>query len=57
MLSKFSKEDEDKINSIKKLSVEISDEIVASDVDKATFNLANKKTLERFHRWGGLLIK
>jgi PTH1 family peptidyl-tRNA hydrolase len=46
VLSKFSKQDEDKIDSIKKLSVEIFDEIVASaDVDKAASNLATKKTL------------
>jgi PTH1 family peptidyl-tRNA hydrolase len=45
VLSKFSKEDEDKINSIKKLSVKIFDEIIASDVDKAASNLANKKLL------------
>jgi PTH1 family peptidyl-tRNA hydrolase len=42
VLSKFSKEDKSKINFIKKLVVEIFDEINESDVDKAASTLANK---------------
>jgi PTH1 family peptidyl-tRNA hydrolase len=47
VLSKFSKEDENKINLVKKLSVEIFDEINASNIDKAASKLTNKnRTLE-----------
>jgi PTH1 family peptidyl-tRNA hydrolase len=42
VLSKFSKEDENKINFIKKLAVEIFDKISESDVDKAASKVANK---------------
>ena len=47
VLSKFAKEDENKINLVKKISVEIFDEINASNIDKATSKLTNKnRTLE-----------
>ncbi|MDR2251536.1 MAG: aminoacyl-tRNA hydrolase [Endomicrobium sp.] len=47
VLSKFAKEDENKINLVKKLSVEIFDEINASNIDKAASKLANKnRTLD-----------
>jgi PTH1 family peptidyl-tRNA hydrolase len=47
VLSKFAKEEENKINLVKKLSVEIFDEINASNIDKAASKLANKnRTLE-----------
>jgi len=47
VLSKFAKEDENKINLVKKNSVEIFDEINASNIDKATSKLTNKnRTLE-----------
>jgi PTH1 family peptidyl-tRNA hydrolase len=42
VLSKFAKEDENKINLVKKISVEIFDEINASNVDKAASKLANR---------------
>jgi PTH1 family peptidyl-tRNA hydrolase len=47
VLSKFAKEDENKINLVKKISVEIFDEINASTIDKAASKLADKnRTLE-----------
>ncbi|MDR2818882.1 MAG: aminoacyl-tRNA hydrolase [Endomicrobium sp.] len=47
VLSKFAKEDENKINLVKKISVEIFDEINASNIDKAASKLADKnRTLE-----------
>ena len=47
VLSKFAKEDENKINLVKKLSVEIFDEINVSNIDKAASKLANKnRTIE-----------
>ncbi|MDR2811913.1 MAG: aminoacyl-tRNA hydrolase [Endomicrobium sp.] len=47
VLSKFAKEDENKISLVKKLSVEIFDEINVSNIDKAASKLANKnRTLE-----------
>jgi PTH1 family peptidyl-tRNA hydrolase len=47
VLSKFPKEDENKINLVKKLSIEIFDEINASNIDKAASKLTNKnRTLE-----------
>lgn len=47
VLSKFAKEDENKINLVKKFSVEIFDEINASNIDKAASKLADKnRTLE-----------
>jgi PTH1 family peptidyl-tRNA hydrolase len=42
VLSKFAKEDENKISLVKKLSVEIFDEINTSNIDKAASKLANK---------------
>ncbi|MDR1942653.1 MAG: aminoacyl-tRNA hydrolase [Endomicrobium sp.] len=47
VLAKFAKEDENKINLVKKLSVEIFDEINVSNIDKAASKLTNKnRTLE-----------
>jgi PTH1 family peptidyl-tRNA hydrolase len=45
VLSKFAKEDENKINLIKKISVEIFDEINMSNIDKAVYKLANKNRI------------
>jgi PTH1 family peptidyl-tRNA hydrolase len=42
VLSKFAKEDENKINLVKKLSVKIFDEINVSNIDKVASKLANK---------------
>jgi PTH1 family peptidyl-tRNA hydrolase len=45
VLSKFSKEDENTIKSMKKLAVEIFDDINASNIDKAGSKLANKSII------------
>jgi PTH1 family peptidyl-tRNA hydrolase len=45
VLSKFAKEDENKINLVKKISVEIFDEISMSNVCKAASKLANKNKI------------
>ena len=45
VLSKFTKEDENKINLVKKLSVEIFDEINSFNIDKAASKLAKKNRI------------